>query len=74
MDWPIDWTLTGATILRGTGSNGNEGVVHILESCKTVASLSDYLVSYSEHTLEEVLLCRDVVSIFYSPSWLDWNK
>ena len=37
---------------------------------------SDCLLSYLEHLwVEEVLpLCRDAVSVFWSPSWLGWMK
>ena len=46
--WPIDRTLSGVT----TGSNGNEGVLHILKiSSITGASLSDCLASYLGHSL-----------------------
>ena len=40
---PIDWTPTGFTIscLSGPGSNGNEGVLYILQSSRIGASLSD---------------------------------
>ena len=42
--WPIDWTLSGATILgqSGPGSDGNEGVLRIPQSYSiTEASSSD---------------------------------
>ena len=52
--WHIDGTLTGTTILghREHGSNGNEGVLYILQSSKTRTSPLDSLVLYSKHSLE----------------------
>ena len=51
-------------------SNNNEEVLHILQNSRTGASPSDCLVLYPGHLLGVVLsLCRDVVSVFYSPSW-----
>ena len=47
--WPIDRTLSGATISSksGPGRDGNERVLHILQkSGFTVTSPSDRLVSY----------------------------
>ena len=54
----------------GLGSTENEGVLHIFQSSKTRASPSDNLVSYLEHLLDvgALLLCRNAVSVFYSPS------
>ena len=57
----------------GPGSNGNEGVLHILQSSSiTRTSSSDCLVSYPEHLLVGGVLplWRDAVSIFYSYSQL----
>ena len=54
--WAIDRTLSGAITLgqSGPGSNGNEGVLCILQnSCITGTSLSDCLVSYIGHSLGE---------------------
>ena len=68
--WPIDWTLTGTTILGQSrpGSNGNIRVLHILQSSRTGASPSVRVIP--RHLLEVVLpLCKSVVGIFYSPSW-----
>ena len=50
--WPIDRTLSGATIpgLSGAVSNGNERVLHIPEIYKAGASSSDGLMSYLRHT------------------------
>ena len=46
-------TLTGTTALgqSGPGSNSNEGVLHIPQSSRTEASLSDGLMSYPQHYL-----------------------
>ena len=72
--WPIDRILSGAATLGQSKpeSNGNEGVLHIPQSYSiTGASPSDCLVSYLGHSLAGVLLlCRDAVGVFYSPSWL----
>ena len=76
--WPIDSTLSGATTpgQNGSGSNGNEEVLHIPQSSSiTGASPSDYLVSYIQDTRWGgglLPLCRDAVGVFYSPSWLRW--
>ena len=54
--WPIDRTLSGATTpdYSEPRSDGNEGVLGILQSSSiTWASLSDCLVSYPGHSLEE---------------------
>ena len=49
----MDGAGTGATSpgQSGSGSNGNEGVQHILQSSRNGASLSVGLVSYPEHPL-----------------------
>ena len=52
--WSIDMALLGITIPdhSGTGSNGNEGVFRIPQSpCITGTSPSDFLVSYTGHSL-----------------------
>ena len=52
--WPIDRTLSGAIIpgQSGPGSNGNEGVLHIIQSSSlSGASPSDCLVSYTGYAL-----------------------
>ena len=73
--WPIDRTLFGAIIAgqNGPESDGNEGVLHIPHcSGITGTSLSDCLVSFQDTRLVEVLLlCREAVGVFYSPSRLD---
>ena len=52
------------------GSNGNEGVLQISKSFRiTGVSSSDCLMPYPRHSLGiSLLLCRDAVSVFYSPS------
>ena len=62
-------TLTGSTTLRQSepGSNGNEGILHILQSSRTGVSPLDGLVSYPGHSLP---LCKDAVSGLYSPNQL----
>ena len=68
--WPIDWTLSGATT-PGQSGPSNEGVLHIHKVSKAWALPSDCLMSYLGHSLGEVLLlCRDAVGVFYSPSRL----
>ena len=63
-----DRTLSGAITQgqSGPGSNGKERVLHIPQSSRTEASLSDCLVSYPAHLLEVgvLLLCRDKVGAF----------
>ena len=66
--------LSGATTpdQSGPGNNGNEGVLCIPQSSSiTGTSPSDCLVSYPGHLLRwgVLLLCREVVGVFYSPSW-----
>ena len=54
--WPIDRTLSGATIPGESGpeSDGNKGVFRIPQSSgNTGASASDCFVSYIGHSLEE---------------------
>ena len=71
---PIDRTLLGATTLSqsGAGSNGNKGIVCIPQSSSiTGTSPSDCLVSYQDTRWGWGLtLCREAVSVFYSPSRL----
>ena len=54
-------------------SNGNKGVLHIPQSSGTEPSPSDCLV-ISRTLIGRVLpLVRDAVSVFYSPSQLDFK-
>ena len=48
----------------GPESNGNEGILHILQSFKTRASPSNCLVSYKEHELRESYLSLEVQSMY----------
>ena len=75
--WPIDRTLSGATTLcqGGPESYGYEWVLRIPQSSSiTGPSSSDFLMSYPGYLLVCVggvlLLCRDAVCLFYSPSRL----
>ena len=76
--WLIDMNQLGASTQgqSGPGNDGNEGVLCIPQgSSITGASPSDCLVSYPGHSLvvRVVLpLGRDVVGVFYSPSWLGY--
>ena len=68
----IDRALLGATTPGQSehGSNGNEGVLHTPQSPSiTGTSLSYCLMPYpGDSFMEGVLpLCRDAVSVFYSP-------
>ena len=72
----MDRALSGTTApgQSGPGSNGNEGVLRIPQSSSIAGtSPSDCLVSYPGHLLGGGVLplCREVVSVFYSPSWLE---
>ena len=59
--WPIDRALLGQS---GPGSDGNVRVLHIPQiSTITEASLSDFLVSYPRHTLEESYLFTEMQSV-----------
>ena len=72
--WPIDKTLSGATTLGESrpGSNSNEGIFCIPQSCKARASPSDCLMLYiwGQGVLP---FCIDAVGIFYSPSQLGYS-
>ena len=48
--WPTDKTQSGTTT-PGSGKNCNKGRLHIPQSSKPGASLSDCLMSYTEHAL-----------------------
>ena len=70
--WPIGGIPTGTTTLGQIGprSNGNEGLLPILQSSSNGASTSFGLVLYTTHSLGTGILslCRDAVSVFYCPS------
>ena len=72
--WPIDRTLAGATILGqcGPGSDGNEGVLHILQSSGiTGISPSDCFVSYPGHSLGGYYPFEEM-QLVYSKDQADW--
>ena len=60
--WRLDGTLTTLGEC-GPGSNGNEGVLYIPQSPRTEASPSDDLVSYLEHSLGVLTVCRDAIDV-----------
>ena len=68
--WPIDRALSGSSSpgQSGPGSDGNEGVLSILQSSSiTGTSSSDCLVSYSWNSLGILTPYINVVSVYYSP-------
>ena len=72
--WPQDGALTGTTTRGQSGPNVNEGVLHILQSCRTGASPSDGLVSYPRHMLRQgeegpTPSAEMQLAYSYSPSW-----
>ena len=72
--WAIDRTLSGATILGQSEprSNGNEGVLHILQSSSiTGTSPSACLMSYPEHSFGESYSSAEKQSV-YSTAPADW--
>ena len=72
--WPIDWVLSGATtvVLSELGSNGHKGVIRIPQNTSnTWASLSDYLVSYPGHKIEDFFPFAEMQSV-YPTSQADW--
>ena len=61
----------------GLGSDGNKGVLRILQSSSiTEALLSDCLVSYPGHSfgVAVLLFCRDAVGVFYYSSRLGYTR
>ena len=71
-DWA--WIISGANlqVIMDIESMSMTGYSVFPQRFKTGAPLSDCLVSYSGHSLEEGVLffCRDAVRIFYSLCWL----
>ena len=69
---PVDRTLTSTISLGQSGprSNGNEVVLHTFKSSKTGSSLSDAVKCHRHlfRTRKALPICRDAVSVFYSPS------
>ena len=73
--WPIDRTLSGATIpgQSGPGSDSNEGVFHITQSSSISGALrSDCLVLYPGQWLEESYPSTEMQSV-YSIAPADWD-
>ena len=75
--WPIDSTWSGATTLgqSGSGSDANEGVLRIPQSCSITGALpSDYFVSYPGYSFGRGVLPlrREEVRVFYSPDWANY--
>ena len=68
------FNLTGTTTPGQSGyeSNGKEGVLHIPQSSRTVASPSDGLVSYPEHLLEWGIYPSAEMQWAYSTAPADW--
>ena len=72
---PIDMTLSGAIApgQNGPGSDGNDGVLCILQSSNvTGTSPSDCLVSYPGHWLEEGSYPSAEMKSVYSTAPADW--
>ena len=70
----IDRTLSGAITLgqNGPGSDGNEGVLYILQSSKIAgASPSDCLMSYPGHLLRESHSSAEMQSVYFTAQ-ADW--
>ena len=72
---PKDRTRSVATTpsQSGSGSNSNEGVLYILQSSSITGTLPlDCLMVYLGQSLGggALLLCREAVGVFYSPSRL----
>ena len=71
--WPEHYTLSFATTLSMSepGSNGNKEVLHIFQSSRTGAPLSNRLVSYAGHSLAKSYPATEMQSVF-SPVSVDW--
>ena len=71
---PTGRTLISTSTLGqcAPGSNGNEGVLHILQSSRTNHQLQ-FRIKYRILIGDWILpLCRDIVIVFYTPT--DWSK
>ena len=73
--WPIDRTLLGATTpsQSGPGSDGNEELLHILQSSSITGARPDCVISRT-FVGGVLLLFRGAVGVFYSPPPADWVK
>ena len=72
--WPIDMTLLIATTpgQSGPGSDGNEGVLCIPRNSSITGALSsDYLMSYTGHSLTDSYPSVERQSV-YSTAPVDW--
>ena len=75
--WPLDRTLSGATIpcQRGPGSDGNEGVLSIPQSYSITGTLPSYcLVSYPGHSLVGWSYPSAEMQSVYSTAPADWAR
>ena len=74
---PLDRTQSSATT-SGQGkpeSNGNKGVLCIPQSSSiTGVSPSDYLVSYTGHSLEESYPFAEMQSLYSTALLVTWNS
>ena len=73
--WTIDTTLSGTITLgeSGSGSDGNEGVLHIPQSFSIIGALpSDCLMSYPRHSLKDFYPSAEMQSV-YSTATADWT-
>ena len=69
--WPRNRTLSGAIALDQSEpvSDDNEEVLRFPQSSSITGALpSDCLMSYPEHTLTGLPLCRNAVGVLYSPA------
>ena len=66
--WPIDRILSGATTPGqwGPRSDGNEGLLHILQSFRDEVSPPDGLISYPRHSLGEFYFSGEMLSVYFS--------
>ena len=73
--WPIDRTLSGATTpgQSETGSDGNEGVLHIPQSSSITGASSDCLVSYPRHSLKVFYPSAEMYSVYFTAP-ADWER
>ena len=72
--WPIDRILSAATSPGQSepGSNGNEEVLRILQIFNPGALPSEFLMSYSGHSLEGGSYSSAEMQSVYSTAPVDW--
>ena len=63
-------TLSGATIPGQSGPRSNGNLLLLPQISMAGASPSYGLMSYPRHLVEVLLLCKDAVGVFCSPSQL----